>query len=94
MSILFFIAFAHTNKALTCAAYSYIDIADDQECRHAVIYATTINSNAQYKGSGSWEYNPKGCYMYDNGYLYFNSHSTGSYKSITQNICKKGNCMY
>ena len=91
MLLYFFVEFAHTDKVLTCSAYSYSDIADEKECRHAVIYATSLNSNAKYKGSGSWEFNPKGCYMYDNGYMYFNSHPTGSYKSITQNICKKGN---
>ena len=91
--LLFFIEFAHTDKVLTCSAYSYNDIADDHECRHAVTYARSLNLNAIYKGRGSWEYNPKGCYMYDNGYMYFNSHPTGSCKSITRNICKKGNCM-
>ena len=87
----FFTGYHHTNKNLTCSAYAYSDLKNNQECHHAVIYASSFNSFASYKGSGSWKYNPKGCYIYDNGYVYFNSHSTGSRKPNTQSICKKGN---
>ena len=81
----------HADRGLTCSDIGLHDLTTAQECSDAVTYATLFNENARYVEEGSWHYNPKGCSIYSDGLMYFNSHPTGRKKSTTISICWKGN---
>ena len=75
----------------TCSDSMMHDLSNSKECSDAVTYAYSFNSNANYKTSGSWDNLYKGCVIYANGNMYFNSHSTGMKSHDTRSICKGGN---
>ena len=74
----------------TCSDSMMHDLSNSKECSDAVTYAYSFNSNANYKTSGSWDNFYKGCVIYANGNMYFNSHSTGMKSHDTRSICKGG----
>ena len=87
----FFAEFVHTDNGFTCSDSGFRDLSTAQECSGAVSYAKSFNSDAQYLYDGSWESLSKGCYIWSNGGMYFNTHSTGERHSSTASICTKGN---
>ena len=92
----FFAGFVHTERGATCSDSRFIDLSTAEECSGAVSYAKSFNSKASFKEEGSWSYNPKGCYIYDSGNMYFNTNtnSTESGKSTTISICFNGNTSF
>ena len=88
---LFFAEFVHTDNGVTCSERGFKDLSTAQECSDAVIYAKTFNSKALYRTEGSWSNNPKGCYIWTTGNMYFNRHSIGEKDSYAASICTKGN---
>ena len=90
MIITLFAEFFHANKGETCTESSLIDLSDNEECSDAVKYALSFNVDALYGGEVSFSEFPKGCSIYDDGIMYFNSHSTGTKANDALNICKKG----
>ena len=86
----FSIELAHTENEKTCEDKGLKDLKFYQDCVVAVTYATTFNSKARYGGWGIWQNYPKGCYIADDGSMYFNTHSTGKPLSNTRTICKAG----
>ena len=81
----------HTDKGITCLDSGLMDLLTEQECSIAVHYAKSFNGNAQHIHSGSWTRKPKGCSIYDDGKMYFNTHSSGNNNANTRSICKTGN---
>ena len=55
-----------------------------------MIYAISFNGKSNFTITGSWEDYPKGCSIYDNGNMYFNSHPMGSRDSNARSICMIG----
>ena len=68
-----------------------MDLSTSQECSDAVNYVMSFNNQASYRYSSSFDYNPKGCFMFDYGAMYFNWHANGVRRSDAASICKKGN---
>ena len=64
------------------------DLSTAKECFDAVAYASSFNSNANYRRTGSRYNAPKGCFMNDDGDMFFNSDSIGEIESNTMSICK------
>ena len=94
-SDLFFIGgLVNTNLGETCLDAGYSDLPDGQTCSDAWAFALYFNSNARYHGNFSDKGYPKGCYIYDNGVMWFNSHMTGSSNSDTQTICTAGSYLF
>ena len=87
----FSVHFQHTDMGQACSDSMMHDLSNSKECSDAVTYAYSFNSNANYKTSGSWDNLYKGCVIYANGNMYFNSHSTGLKSHDTRSICKGGN---
>ena len=83
----FFAGIVHTGKGVTCSDSSFMDLSTAEECSNAVNYAKSFNSNANYRNLGSWSNYPKGCFIYDSGRMFFNTHLTGgrtvSYTHLT-----------
>ena len=86
-----FLEFLHTDRGTTCSENLLGDLSNDQECSDAVNYATSFNLNANYVETRSWARYPKGCYIYDSGEMYFNSHPDGENRGETRSICISGN---
>ena len=84
----------NTNLGETCLDAGYSDLPDGQTCSDAWAFALYFNSNARYHGNFSDKGYPKGCYIYDNGVMWFNSHTTGSPNSDTQSICTAGSYLF
>ena len=91
LSTSFFTGFVHTDRGVVCSDSRFMDLSTAQECSGAIDYAKSFNSDANYRGEGSWDEYPKGCYIYDSGSMYFNTHSTGTNQGRTISICRKGN---
>ena len=87
---LFFAELVHTDNGVTCSERGFKDLSTAQECSDAVGYAKTFNSKAIYRNEGSWSNNPKGCYIWTDGVMHFNTHSIGERQSSTASICTKG----
>ena len=85
-----FAELVHTDKGTTCSDKGLLDLFTDQECADALYYAKSFVGAALYLGSGSWSENHKGCYIYQNGDMYFNTHSFGNNNANMRSICKKG----
>ena len=83
----------HTpDKWHTCSDSGLKQLTNEQECLDAVKYAKSFNKHAYYRETEFTSYKPKGCIIYDNGEMYFNSHPTGGdTKGSTNGICRKGN---
>ena len=81
----------HTDNGVTCSERGFKDLSTAQECSDAVGYAKTFNSKALYRNEVSSSDRPKGCYIWTNGYMYFNTHSIGERQSSAASICTKGN---
>ena len=88
---LFYAAFIHTDFGVTCSDNGFIDLSNDQECLDAVNYAKSFNREANYIKEVSREFDPKGCFIYETGNMFFNLHSTGRNNVYTRSICKTGN---
>ena len=88
---LFFAEFVHTDNGVTCSERGFKDLSTAQECSDAVSYAKTFNSKALYRNEVSWNFYPKGCYIWPSGYIYFNTHSIGEKDSSAASICTIGN---
>ena len=87
---LFFAEVFHTDNGVTCSERGHKDLSTAQGCSDAVGYAKTFNSKALYKNDGSWSNNPKGCYIWTSGDMFFNTHSIGERRSSAASICMKG----
>ena len=86
--------FVKTGYGRTCHDYGLSDLYTEQECADARMYATSFESKALFKGAIFDNGYRKGCHIKNDGQMWFNFHSTGSSKSDTRNICKKGNCRF
>ena len=64
------------------------DLSIAKECSDAVAYASSFNSNATYRRTGSRYNAPRGCFMNDDGDMFFNSDYIGEIESNTMSICK------
>ena len=83
-----FVALHYTAKGYTCTNMGRRDLPTEEDCRNAVNYAkSTINGNAIYRYSVSWAYHHKGCFIYVDGSMYFNSHYSGSNNADLRSIC-------
>merc|ERR1711997_945062 len=85
--------FVHTDRGVTCSDSGFVALSTAQECSGAVSYAKLFNSKARYQSEGSRSNDPKGCYIFDSGKMYFNKHPTGAKvfaNRRTINICRKG----
>ena len=59
-------------------------LSDEDECK----MAASVLSISWY-GSGSWSWNPKGCYYYSYGRdVAWNTHQTGSKNANMKAICR------
>ena len=81
----------HTDNGVTCSERCFKDLSTAQECSDAEGYAKTFNSKAMYRDEVSMSDRPKGCYIWTNGYMYFNTDSMGGRQSSVASICTKGN---
>ena len=68
-----------TEKGKTCS--DHIAIGDSKTCREAA-----EELHLDFKGTKNVADWPKGCY--GNTLIYFNQHSTGSYKASERKICE------
>ena len=87
----FFAEFAHTDNGVSCSDSGLRDLSTAEECSVAVSYAKSFNSEARYRNVYSSIKRPKGCYIWDTGAMYFNTHPTGGSSSSVASICRKGN---
>ena len=92
----FFPELVYTDSGVTCSDSGFIDMSTAQECSGAVSYARSFNSKARYQSEQSWSSEPKGCFILDDGSMYFNTHSTGSttFHISRTSICFKGNTSF
>ena len=88
----FFAELVHTGNGATCSDAGFMDLSTEEECSgsDAVNYAKSFDGNAHFRGVVSNEYIHKGCYMYDDGEMWFNIHNTGGRGPNNFNICRKG----
>ena len=86
-----FAEFVHTDRGTTCSDYIFKDLSNYQECVDAVEYAKSFNRNASYVNNGNWARKPTGCYIYDDGEMFFNHNLKGENQGKTRSICKNGN---
>ena len=87
----YFPEFRHTANGVTCSDSGFLDLFTAQECAGTVNYAKSFNSKACYKSEICQGGSPKGCFILDSGFMYFNNHSTGRASSSSSSICMKGN---
>ena len=90
----FFAEFVSTINGVTCSDYGLMDLAHPQECSSAVSYAKSFNAKAIFMSRTDHEDRHKGCFIYDSGAVWFNTHDTGSRSSYVTSICKKGNTQF
>ena len=88
----FFAELVHTGNGATCSDAGFMDLSTEEECSgsDAVNYAKSFDGNAHFQGVLWNDYNHKGCFMYDNGVMRFNTHNTGGREPDNFNICRKG----
>merc|ERR1711936_385695 len=82
--------FVHTVNGVTCSDYGLMDLAHPQECSAAVNHAKSFNDKAIFMSRTDHEDRHKGCFIYDSGAIWFNTHDTGSRSSYVTSICKIG----
>merc|ERR1711936_857281 len=82
--------FVYTVNGVTCSDYGLMDLAHPQECSSAVSYAKSFNAKAIFMSRTDHEDRHKGCFIYDSGAIWFNTHDTGSRSSYVTSICKIG----
>ena len=87
---MYFAELFHTDRGVTCSDSALIDLPHEQECFDALKYANSFHSSAKYGRKGSWGGSPKGCFIYDSGLIYFNSHLTGKNLPNARSICGSG----
>ena len=80
-----------TEKGSTCAEELFIDVPTEQECFKALTFAneTQKNATATYQGLVSKKSLPGGCFIYDDGRMFFNNITTNvndEHRS-SRNIC-------
>ena len=90
----FFAEFVHTEKGVTCSDRGFIDLSHQQECAAAVSHAKSFNSKAIFMSQTDHSDRHKGCFIYDSGAVWFNTHDTGSRSSYVTSICKIGNTQF
>ena len=79
----FFAELALTGEGYSCFDVDgFMHLSTAQECKDAVSYAKSFNSNARYHSEVSKSSFPKGCIIIIDrtnlsGYMWFNSHPTG-----------------
>ena len=89
-----FAEFAHTENGDLCTDVDgLVHLSTTQECRDAVSYAKSFNSNARYEGDLYSSSYPEGCIMHGSGNMWLNRppFPTGEGHSRYKNICRKGN---
>jgi len=69
-----------------------MDLSTEQECKDAVSFAKSFNSEANYLQMGYFSYLPRGCFIDDYGWMYFNADSIGKRSPVYTSICKKEPC--
>merc|ERR1711936_862782 len=82
--------FVYTENGVTCSDWGLKDVSHPQECSAAVSYAKSFNSKAIFMSRTDHSDRHKGCFIYDSGAVWFNTHDTGSRSSYVTSICKKG----
>merc|ERR1711936_1494495 len=82
--------FVYTVNGVTCSDYGLMDLAHPQECSSAVSYAKSFNAKAIFMSRTDHEDRHRGCFIYDSGAMWFNTHDTGSRSSYVTSICKIG----
>merc|ERR1711936_935593 len=82
--------FVYTVNGVTCSDYGLMDLAHPQECSSAVDHAKSFNDKAIFMSRTDHEDRHKGCFIYDSGAIWFNTHDTGSRSSYVTSICKTG----
>ena len=90
----FFAGLAHTEYGDLCTDVDgLVHLSTAQECRYAVSYAKTFNSNARYEGNMAVSAYPMGCIIDDGGQMRFNRPPlpTGEGHYRYKNICRLGN---
>ena len=85
-----FLEFVHTERGQTCSDKGLNGLSKYQDCYVAVTYASSFNPKAHYGGWGDWGNRAKGCYIGDDGRMYFNNHSAGQPLPNIRTICKTG----
>ena len=90
----FFAEFVHTVNGVTCSDYGLMDLAHPQECSAAVDHAKSFNDKSIFMSRTDHEDRHKGCFIYDSGAMWFNTHDTGSRSSYVTSICKIGNTQF
>ena len=90
LDISFEASLLYTDKGRSCSDSGLYDLSNAKECADAVIYAISFNRKPNFTTTGSWEDYPKGCNIYDNGNMYFNSHPMGRRASNSRSICMIG----
>ena len=88
---MFVTGLVHTDTGKHCSDIAMRDLSNYQQCQLASTYAITFNTNAQWIAYGLWSNYPRGCYIDDDGSMYFNGHDTGESQSSSRAICKAGN---
>merc|ERR1711936_174788 len=82
--------FVHTVNGVTCSDYGLMDVAHPQECSAAVDHAKSFNDKSIFMSRTDHADRHKGCFIYDSGAIWFNTHDTGSRSSYVTSICKIG----
>merc|ERR1711936_966444 len=82
--------FVYTVNGVTCSDYGLMDLAHPQECSSAVDHAKSFNDKSIFMSRTDHEDRHKGCFIYDSGAIWFNTHDTGSRSSYVTSICKIG----
>merc|ERR1712110_401638 len=82
----------HTDKGISCSNRGFMDLSTEQECKDAVSFAKSFNSEANYLQMGYFSYLPRGCFIDDYGWMYFNADSIGKRSPVYTSICKKEPC--
>ena len=81
-----------TDRGVACSEVGLSDLGSSEDCSDAVKYATSFNEKAFFSGVEAYSpLNHKGCYILDEGAMYFNSYVTGKNNRKARTICKNGN---
>ena len=67
-----------------CSDLGKTPLGDVEECRSVGTWGHGFKKDENEQG---W---PKGCYLANNGLVYFNNHHTGSANGGARQICAKG----
>merc|ERR1711936_544952 len=82
--------FVSTINGVTCSDYGLMDLAHPQECSAAVNHAKSFNDKSIFMSRTNHTDRHKGCFIYDSGAMWYNTHDTGSRSSYVTSICKIG----